>query len=209
MDVQANPEGYAELARLGIGRVPAVTVGDRAAHGWNPPAYAELLGIPYAAAAKLSPTELAKRLDIVLDSTQQLVQIVPEHHLDWRPPERNRTLRNLGYHVFRLSLAFVDGMDLGEFPESWLLDQAPAGLRDGPAIARYGALVRGRIGGWFEGASPREFERVIKDLLERTTWHAAQHLRQLYALAERLAITPPGPMPTDAFQGLPLPDALW
>jgi hypothetical protein len=48
--VQANPEGYAELKRLGIGRVPAVTVGDRAAHGWNPPAYAELLGIPYSAA---------------------------------------------------------------------------------------------------------------------------------------------------------------
>ena len=41
------------------------------------------------------------------------------------------------------------------------------------------------------------------DLLERTTWHAAQHLPQLYALAERLAITPPGPMPTDAFEGLP------
>ena len=85
------------------------------------------------------------------------------------------------------------------------------------AIARYGALVRGRISGWFDGAAPSEFERVIKvyygpqsghDLLERTTWHAAQHLRQLYALAERLGITPPGPLPTDAFQGLPLPDAL-
>jgi hypothetical protein len=218
VDVQANPAGYDELKRVGISRVPAVTVGDRAAHGWNPPAYAALLGIPYAADVKLAPSELAKRLDIVLDSTQRLVQVVPEQHLDWRPPERNRTVRNLGYHVFRLSLAFVDGMDLGEFPESWLLDQAPADLRDGPALARYGALVRGRITGWFEGASPREYERVITvyygpqsghDLLERTTWHAAQHLRQLYALADRLGITPPGPLPTDAFQGLPLPDALW
>ncbi len=216
--MQAHPEGYEELKRLGIARVPAVTVGDRAAHGWNPPAYAELLGIPYAAAVKLAPTELAKRLDIVLDTTQRLIREVPDRHLDWRPPERNRTFRNLGYHAFRLSLAFVDGMDLGEFPESWLLDQAPDDLRDGAAIARYGALVRGRIGGWFEGASPREFERIIKvyygpqsghDLLERTTWHAAQHLRQLYALCERLEITPPAPMPTDAFKGLPLPDALW
>ncbi len=197
--MQANPAGYAELARLGIGRVPAVTVGDRAAHGWNPSAYAALLGIPYSAATRLAPTELAKRLDIILDAAQGLIRGVPDQHMDWRPPERDRTLRNLGYHVFRLSLAFVDGMDLGEFPASWLLDQAPADLRD-------------------EGASPREFERVIKvyygpqsghDLLERTTWHAAQHLRQLYALAERLAITPPGPMPTDAFVGLPLPDALW
>jgi hypothetical protein len=216
--VQAYPAGYDELKRLGISRVPAVTVGDRAAHGWNPPAYAALLGIPYKAATKLAPAELARRLDIILDSTQRLVQAVPEQHLDWRPPERNRTVRNLGYHVFRLSLAFVDGMDLGEFPETWLLDQAPAELRDGAALARYGALVRGRITGWFEGASPREFERVIKvyygpqsghDLLERTTWHAAQHLRQLYVLAERLALTPPAPMPAYAFEGLPLPDAIW
>ena len=216
--MQAHPQGYEELKRLGIARVPALTVGERAAHGWNPPAYAELLGIPYAETAKLAPTELARRLDIVLDTTQRLIREVPDRHLDWRPPERNRTFRNLGYHVFRLSLAFVDGMDLGEFPESWLLDQAPADLGDGAAIARYGALVRGRISGWFEGASPREFERTIKvyygpqsghDLLERTTWHAAQHLRQLYALCERLEIRPPAPMPIDAFKGLPLPDALW
>jgi hypothetical protein len=216
--VQANPAGYDELKRIGISRVPAVTVGDRGAHGWNPPAYAALLGIPYTATAKLPPKELARRLDIILDTTQRLVQVVPEQHLDSRPPERNRTVRNLGFHVFRLSLAFVDGMDLGEFPETWLLDQAPADLRDGAAIARYGALVRGRITGWFEGASPREFERVIKvyygpqsghDLLERTTWHAAQHLRQLYVLADRLGITPPAPMPVETFAGLPLPDAIW
>src|SRR5437588_10790637 len=107
-------------------RVPALSVGDRAAHGWNPPAYAELLGIPYSATMKLAPTVLAQRLDIVLDTTQQLIRNVPDRHLDWRPPERNRTFRNLGYHVFRLSLALVDGMDLGQFPASSPLAQAPA-----------------------------------------------------------------------------------
>ena len=216
--MQDYPAGYDELRRVGVLRVPALIVGDRAAHGWNPPAYAELLGIPYTAKTKLPPAVLAQRVDIVLDTTQQLIRSVPDHHLDWRPPERNRTFRNLGYHVFRLSLAFVDGMDLGEFPESWLLDEAPADLKDSEAIARYGALVRGRISGWFEGASPSEFERIIKvyygpqsghDLLERTAWHGAQHLRQLYVLCERLGITPPVPMPTHAFEGLPLPDALW
>src|SRR5207244_12061375 len=127
---------------------------------WSPPAYAPLVGIPYAAATKHPPTELARRLDVVLDTTQQFMRIVPDKHLEWRPPERNRTFRNLGYHVFRLSLAFVDGMDLGEFPESWLLDQAPADLNDGAAIARYGALVRGRISGGFEGASSGVMARV-------------------------------------------------
>jgi len=138
--------------------------------------------------------------------------------MDWTPPERDRPLRDLGYHVFRVALAFVDGMDRGEFPEQWLRATAPPDLHDGAALARYGALVRARVAGWFDGASTREFERVVRvyygpqqahELLERTTWHAAQHLRQLYVLAGRLGITPPAPLPTDAFAGLPLPDAIW
>jgi hypothetical protein len=116
------------------------------------------------------------------------------------------------------SLAFADGMDLGRLPEAWLQDKAPPDLREGAAVARYGALVQGRLGGWFEGASPREYERVIDvysgpqsghDLLERTTWHAAQHLRQLHALVEELGIAPPEPLPVADFDGLPLPAGLW
>ena len=218
MDVQAHPDALAELARVGVPRVPAVTVGARVVHGWNPPAYAQLLGVAYTPDAKFLPAELAQRLDRILDCAQRLVQIVPEPLLDGSPPERARPLRDLAYHVFRLSLGFVDGMDLGEFPEGWLGERAPAELSDGAAIARYGALVRARIAGWFEGAASGEFERVIRvyygpqsghDLLERTTWHAAQHLRQLYVLVERHGLTPPEPLPVDAFAGLPLPDALW
>ena len=40
-------------------------------------------------------------------------------------------------------------------------------------------------------------------------WHAGQHLRQLYVLAERHAITPPTPLPADLFADLPIPEALW
>src|SRR5256884_7386933 len=187
--VQAPPDALAELARVGVPRVPAVTVGARVVHGWTPPAYAQLLGVAYTPDAKFLPAELAQRLDRILDCAQRLVQIVPEPLLDWSPPERDRPLRDLAYHVFRLSLGFVDGMDLGEFPEGWLGERAPIDLRDGAAIARYGALVRARIGGWFEGAAPAEFERVIRgyygpqsgpDLLARTTWHAPQHPRPLY-----------------------------
>jgi hypothetical protein len=43
------------------------------------------------------------------------------------------------------------------------------------------------------------------DLLERTVWHAAQHLRQLYILADRIGVTPRRALPVDAFQGLPFP----
>jgi len=45
------------------------------------------------------------------------------------------------------------------------------------------------------------------DLLERTTWHAAQHLRQLHVLLGELGLPPREPLPD--FEGLPLPASLW
>jgi hypothetical protein len=195
-----------------------VAVGERAAHGWNPPAYAALLGVAYQAAPKLSPAVLAARLDVILGAAESLVRQIPDERMDDRPPERDRTLRDLGYHVFRLSLAFTEAMDSGRLPKSWLGDAAPADMRESAAVASYGALARGRLGGWFESTPAADYARVLDvyygpqsghDLLERTVWHAAQHLRQLYVLAERLGVTPKVPLPVSAFQGLPLPEALW
>jgi hypothetical protein len=169
-------------------------------------------------AVKLPPRELGERLNRILACTEHLVAGLSIRALDHKPPQRDRSVRDLAFHAFRLSLAYVDGMDMGELPEAWLQETAPPDLVDGPAIARYGALVRGRVSGWFEGAAPSEYARVIKvyygpqgghDLLERTTWHAAQHLRQLHALAADLGVTPPEPLPTSDFEGLPLPADLW
>jgi hypothetical protein len=198
--------------------VPALAVSGRAVHGWNPAAYAELAGVPYRDDGQLSPGELGSRLDRILSSAERLIREMPRQHLDVKPPERDRTLRDLAFHVFRLSLAFVDAMDRGHLRGEWFDEKAPADLDDGPAIARYGALVRGRLTGWFEGAAPSEYARVIDvyygpqsahDLLERTTWHAAQHLRQLYAMADGLGVRPSQPLPVGAFERLPLPDSLW
>jgi DinB family protein len=201
-----------------VPRVPAVALDGRAVHGWNPAGYAELLGVPYAAATQLAPRELGRRLDQILESAQGLVSRFAAEQLDVVPPERKRSIRDLGYHVFRVGLSFIDAMDRGDFPPTWFDERAPAEMIDGGDVARWGALVRGRIAGWFEGAGADEFGRVIDvyygpqgahDLLERTTWHCAQHLRQLYVLAERLGVRPPAPLPVHAFADLPLPDALW
>jgi DinB family protein/glutaredoxin len=218
VDVEADPAALQELERLGVLRAPAVAVGGRAVHGWNPSGYAELLGVDYRPPAPLPPPELARRLDRILAATERLIAEVPDAQMDHIPPERDRTLRDLAYHVFRLSLAFADGMDTGRVPREWLGQRAPADLRDGGAVARYGALVRGRLAGWFEGAAPREYARTIAvyygpqsghDLLERTTWHAAQHLRQLHAMLDRLGLPPREPLPAADFEGLPLPASLW
>ena len=146
-----------DLKRLGVNLVPAVTVGDRVAHGWNPDAYAKLLGIDYAASPTLTSTELAGRLDRILETIERLVRVVPDERILFIPPERNRTIGQLAFHAFRLSIAFADAMDRGEMPEGWLQEQAPPDMLNSVAIASYGALVRARLRGWFEG-TPGENE---------------------------------------------------
>ena len=103
-------------------------------------------------------------------------------------------LRDPAFQLFRLGLGFVDGMDRGRLAGDWRDERAPEDLRDGGSVARYGALVRARVGGWFEGAGPRELDRIIdgpdgprpgRARLEQITDEAAAQLRLLQAALDR------------------------
>ena len=216
--MQSDAKGLEEMRRLGVPRPPAVAVGDRVVHGWNPEEYARLVGVDYAAAIKLSPRELGARLDAILAAAQDIIRILPADRIGWKPPERDRSLGDLAFHVFRVGGSFADAMDLGALPEGWFGERAPSDLTDGEGLARYGALVRARLAGWLEGAADSEFDRVIKcyygpqgahEFMERTTWHAAQHLRQLHILYERIGLRPPAPLDQKLLDRLPLPASIW
>lgn len=47
------------------------------------------------------------------------------------------------------------------------------------------------------------------ELFERTVWHTAQHLRQIYVMLETLGVTPEAPLTEADYQGLPLPASIW
>lgn len=216
VDVEAEPGARQDLERLGIRLVPAVVVGDRAVHGWNPQGLAELVGVRYGAPARLEPAELARRLDRVLAAAQRAMRQVPPEHLGMTHPGRDRSVRQLGYHAFRLSLAFRDAMVKGRLLEAWLQEEAPPELGDGPAVARYGETVRRELGAWL--GRPEACAGVVEtyygrqtahELLERTVWHAAQHVRQLEALLARMGITPEQPLTEADLNGLPLPEQIW
>ena len=97
--------------------------------------------------SRRDPAELGRRLDEILAAAERLIRPVPEVEIG--------ELRDTAYRIFRLALAFVDGMDRGRLAGDARHQHAPEDLRDGASVARYGALVRGRVGGWFEGAGPR------------------------------------------------------
>ena len=131
-------------------------------------------------------------------------------------PGRDRPVRQLGFHVFRLSLAFAEAMRARRLPKAWLDEDAPPALADGPAIAAYGDRVRAELATHFAG--PGAWDGVVEtyygpqsghEVLERTVWHAAQHVRQLYALLEDAGAPVQEPLDPSLLAGLPLPAAVW
>jgi hypothetical protein len=73
-----------------------------------------------APAARLPPLELGARLDRFLACAGKLVASLPVDALDHTPAEGDWSVRDLAFQTFGLALAFVDGMDMGRLPESWL-----------------------------------------------------------------------------------------
>src|SRR5207247_6363432 len=133
-------------------------------------------------------------LDRVLESAQGLIARFDARQMDHVPPERKRTLRDLAFHVFRLSLGFVDAVDRAELPESVYEERAHPELVSGGDVARYGALVRARLSGWLQGAGGEEYKRTVETyygpqaagtVLERTTSAAGQLLPQMYVRRQR------------------------
>jgi Glutaredoxin len=216
VDVEARPAALAELERLGIPRVPAVVVGGRAVHGWNPAALAELVGVAYAEAGRLTPVELAQRLDRILAVAQRTIRQFPASGLGAKTPGRDRTVHQLGYHVFRLSLGLRDALAERRYPDAWIAEGPPAGLSDGESLAGYGGAVRRALAAWLSRPDACEGEvatyygpQTAIDVFERTVWHAAQHVRQLHDMLERLGTPPEDPLTEADLAGLPLPKGLW
>jgi hypothetical protein len=215
-DVEAEPARKRDLEPFGVPRVPATIVGDRAVHGWNPKALAELVGVSYAERTQLAPPVLAKKLDTVLAATQRAIRQVPLDQLAMKAPGRDRTLRQLGFHVFRLSEAFVDTREQGHLHESWFEESAPPEMIDGAAIARYGEVVRAKLTAycerpnWCDGSVSTYYgPQSAHDFMERTTWHAAQHLRQIYWFLERMGVAADAPLTDADLDGLPIPRDVW
>ncbi len=222
VNVHGNAARQAELEALGVPRVPATVLttalGDALVHGWNPAALAKLVGVEYDGGPALNPAELAQAQDNILYYAQHRVKRLDHYQLALKHPDRDRTLRNLTFHLFRLSAAFVDAMERREFPLEWLIENVPDEMETGEAVAGYGAGVRARLAAWFEAAPAGVYAEAVPtyygdqsahELLERSTWHAGQHLRQVYDLLERDGSLPGDPLPMELFEGLPLPEDLW
>lgn len=217
-NVLADATAFEELSRFGLRQVPIVTRGDAWANGQILGDVAKLVGITDVNVHMLPTREMKQRIDRLLEATQRFFAQVPQEQLGTLLPNRPRSYSELAYHIFNIVDAFLEekeGIRL-EYESYYRL---PASGQGRAEILAYGADVQRRLDVWFAGPG-RQCEwgapanvyygrQSQHQFLERTTWHAMQHARQLMWVLERLGIEPDGPLTPDLYVGLPMPQQVW
>ncbi len=207
------------LNKYGLRKVPVVARGDDYVFGQMLDAVAKFVGLSGTGLQQLAPEELFEKYRMVLAAAQRYVRQFPAERINERViPNRERVIRTLCYHVFRIGEAFLETWDGAEYSTK-IADNLPDdSLQTGEQIARYGAQVGQRFETWWAGLAEHTLARTLKTyygdtsahkVFERVTWHSAQHCRQLMAVLERMGIQPDGPLTAEDLAGLPMPERLF
>ena len=220
IDVLNDPGGRELLYnKYGLRKVPVLAKGDKYAFGQMIDPFAKFAGLPVPGADGLSPEQLYRKYEMVFATGQRFARQFPAERLRERViPHRERPVRTLCYHVFRIGESFLETWDGAEYSVKIADNDPPDALQSGDDIARYGASVWKRYEAWWDRLDDRSLSTTVKTyygdvsahkLFERVTWHSAQHCRQLAAVLERMEIKPDRPLTPDNLSGLPLPERLW
>ncbi|MGG5890891.1 glutaredoxin domain-containing protein [Falsiroseomonas sp. HC035] len=218
-NVLEDPEAYAELEEFGLRQVPIVTRGDEWVNGQVLADVARIAGIPWGGSKLLPVAELRRRLETMLSATDRFLAQMPEEQLARNLPNRPRSYADLAYHIYNIADAFLeheDGIPL-TFESYNRVPMQGEGTRR--TLIAYGRDVQARLSTWFEGpgrsrdwasrAAVYYGDQTLHEFLERTTWHAGQHVRQIMWVLEGLGIAPDGKLGPEVFVGLPMPVQIW
>ncbi|MGE4044068.1 MAG: DinB family protein [Acetobacteraceae bacterium] len=218
VNVLEDQEGLQELRRLGARSVPVLSRGDAWVFAQNIGYVVKFLGLNEATGPVLSPDQLVARLDKFLTTAARIIPQMPDERLGTEVPNRPRSYRVLGHHIFRIPEAFLEVAHGTPLTTEMLGTPPPDDMRSSAAIAAYGEDVRRRLMDWWAAKPDRSGKETVQtyygpqllhELLERTTWHSGQHVRQWHMLLGMAGIAPEGPLADADFADLPMPSSVW
>ena len=221
IDVLNDAGGREKLLALGVRNVPVVAKGENYVFGQNLEDVAEFVGLQGTGHTPLPPDQLIKKWVLVLRALQRYVRQMPTERINENVIEnRQRSIRLLAYHAFRIAEAYLESAIDGK---EYAVQHANVPPKDGThltgaEIADYGEGVIGRLQNWWDQVADKSLSVKIKTyygmqpmamVFERSTWHSAQHARQLIHVLERFGIEPDGRLTPEDLAGLPLPERLF
>ncbi len=219
INVSARPQAMAELYELGVRSVPVVARGREYVFAQELADVSRFIGRKVDFERLPAPALMQKWLK-VLAAGQRCIAQLPAGRLGERATEgRDRSIRDLAYHVYQVPEAFLQAVIDGN-PDlaSAYNAPAPASVRTAADVCAYGARVTQRLAQWWSaqadpscGGTLETYygEQPLHHVLERCTWHSAQHVRQLIAVLECFGVAPDQPLSAQDYAGLPMPEGLW
>ena len=180
--------------------MPVTVIGDNKIAGFRPNDLSQALRLGVSVAPR-EPSETLPILERLIGANLRAVRQMPEDKLDYQAPDRDRPMREFGYHIFRNIQRTMQAINTGVFP---MEDQATQDLpgrsfQSFEEIAAFGDEVLRDYRGW----APEQDVEVLKsppaqgsglrsgaEQLDLISGHTTQHLRQLYYLLESFGITP-------------------
>ena len=206
------------LHGLGARSVPVISKGEEFVFAQSIGDVADFLEVEVDTSPQLSPEELIAKLDMIVLAAQRFIRQIPDDRLGENIKDRPRSLRDLGYHIFRIVEALVEVAEGAELTYSYYQDKPPADIQTGEQIATYGEGVRQSLNAWWNGRENKDCQAEVEtyfgtkplhEVMERSTWHPGQHLRQIMMVLEGMDVAPDQPLAAEDFAGLPMPEKVW
>jgi glutaredoxin len=216
INVRTHPDATAELARLGVRAVPVVARGDAYVLGQDLDEVARFVGID-ARRDRLEPGVLVARLVALLDTVAHHAGQLPPEALGERLPGRERTHLDLPYHAAQVAVGLLDAALGRALTFEHFERRAPPDIGTAAEVAGFVRSASQAVAHWWASNQDRlpvvvdtyYGSRPLHEVLERSTWHVAQHARQLERLLQMRGIDPRPPLSPVLLAGLPLPREVW
>lgn len=202
------------LTALGVTTVPVVARGRDYVLGQDLKAIADFVGIEHEAARLLAPDVLVSRLKMVLAAAERFMMQIPAEHLMDTLPHRDRTYLMLCNHIFEIASG-LSAVLHGQPYVGRLAQSLPEVTQGRSALVDYHQAILAGISAdrhdidWEKTIETFYGQQSLHAVLERITWHCAQHTRQLMMVLELHDIEPSGPLSDDDLSGLPMPAEVW
>ena len=221
VNVLADAQGMADLVRLGVRRVPILARGSEWCDGLVLSEINALAGIGKSTELKLTPLTLSVKVRAILNVLSSYVRQIPEQRLAEMLPNRARSFGGLACHVAEIVHYFLQVVEHDHvlvfedydhpLPHQYASPDSLVAFSESVATAfeRWAsqdlpAMDMSQTVDLYYGA------QSLHDFLERTTWHAGQHLRQLeLVLRMKIGVEPIPALDSRIFEGLPMPKAVW
>jgi hypothetical protein len=216
VNVLEDAAGMAELQALGVRSVPVLSRGKEFTFGQSTRQIVDFLGLGEKSGPELPVEELMKRLDAFMGAAIEFIPLMPPGRLGTHVPGRPRSYRALGFHLFRVVDAFLEA-DKGTTLVQAMFREEPDPKAGTDALVAYGEKVRGRFRTWWQkgDTAPARILQTyygpqsLHELMERTTWHSGQHVRQYMMLLEKEGVSHHRPLVAADFARLPMPQNVW